>query len=416
MKQLLLLSLSITVCLSTADGQTSVIVPSGRWEVQTTSGDQPAQVSTGIPVTFNGTFECDGGACGSPQNFTSDTSICDHIGFSNIGNGMVINGLNVAFQFEVSGGSGGVFLYSFLGSFNETDRRTPPLETIETISGTYGSTPGGCNNGIPSDQGTFTAYWYPPITGTYFGELAPEGMGGTEIGLEVSLNQQATGELAGTITTGQIARNIRTGAATFVPKQSPCFTSTNLTVTQGQGSNSSDASGGQLKIFALDSDGNALTLLGIATSAGSNAAYSVDYKIGGGTCSGQFGTNAHFISVASQAPLDPVLPPRIVDHHAPDENSMIWIKKSWFRGISPFPESGIKANLLSHNNGASSHISIRNEGGVCEELLKFGKAFEVIMAHQIFVKSTSGRRFAAAEVDFDRRPSLIGDIADFWPC
>ena len=321
MKLTVLLCFSVAMFLTSAEGQASAPIPSGRWEIQTTSGDQPAQLATGTPVIFNGIFVCFGGACGSPQIYTYDTSICDHAGFANIGNGLVINANTAALQFEVSGGTGGDFLYSFLGTLTETWTASDglPLLTSATITGSYGSTPGGCNNGISNDQGTFIGYWYPPITGTYVGELLPEEKGGAVVGLELTLSQETMGGLAGALVTGELVHNLRTGAETFIPKQSPCFSSMNLVVSQGQGPNLSYVSGSKFKIFALDSNGNSLILAGNATTARPNSSYQVDYTIDGGVCSGQTGTNAHFSPPVPQSPTAPRLPPRRIGvHPSPD--------------------------------------------------------------------------------------------------
>jgi len=273
----------------------------GRWHVQTTSGDQPAQVAAGTPVTFDAWVVCNTGACGAIQIFMRDSTICDAIGFENTSGGMVINGSSGAFQFAVAGSSGDFFIYTYVGMFAETFTTTGTKTALAsaTISGTYGSTPGGCNNGIPTDQGTFMANWFPPITGKYFLSLSPAQNTERSFEVELTLNQAVGGIVLGTATTGQLVLTF--GGEVFEPTSNPCFSSENLTVVQGPGSNVSYASGDQFQVYALDTAGVSLTLQGVAKKAGSNNDYTVKYSIVGGVCNGVNGTSSRF-QVATTAP------------------------------------------------------------------------------------------------------------------
>src|SRR3984957_11447443 len=136
----------------------------GRWHVQTLSGDQPAQVATGKPVSFDGAFECASTACGGIPYFAHDSTICDAFDFENQSSGFVINGTTGAFQFGVSGGLGDFFVYTFVGTLSEVRTAASRITSVvsASITGTYGSTPGGCNNGLASDQGTFRETGHTP--------------------------------------------------------------------------------------------------------------------------------------------------------------------------------------------------------------------------------------------------------------
>jgi hypothetical protein len=92
------------------------IKEAGRWHVQTLSGDQPAQVATGKPVSFDGAFECASTACGGIQVFAHDSTICDPVDFENMSSGLDIDGITGAFQFGVSGGFGDFFRLHVCGN------------------------------------------------------------------------------------------------------------------------------------------------------------------------------------------------------------------------------------------------------------------------------------------------------------
>jgi len=272
----------------------------GRWHIQTTSGDQPAQVATGKPVSFDATFLCNSGACGGLPLFLQDSTICDTIGFDNMSSGFVTNGSSAAFQIQISAGFGKTFIYTFIGTRAETFATISGVPFLETASatGSYSSTPGGCNNGLSSNQGTFVANWYPPLTGRYFGTLEPRNPTETPIGLELLVAQDDTGALTNKLITGRAVRNPRVGIV-VEPVLSNCFRSTTLTVSQGPGKNTSDASGNTFKIFATDAVGNIIILEGTADIIGSNSHYTVSYEIIGGACNGQSGTGATFVVLSA---------------------------------------------------------------------------------------------------------------------
>jgi hypothetical protein len=269
----------------------------GRWHVQTLSGDQPAQVATGKPVSFDGAFECASTACGGVQVFAHDSTICDPVDFENISSGFDIDGDTGAFQFGVSGGFGDFFVYTFVGTLSEVHTVASGVTSLvsASITGAYGSTPGGCNNGLAVDQGTFIATWYPPMAGTFYGVLVPVDVSEPAFGVELALTQAVNGGLTGTATTGRI-RRLR-DEFTFVPIQSACFNSTELTITQGPVPGINGAEGDLFQVRAVDAAGNFLSLSGIATEIGANSRYSVKYEISGGVCSGQSVNNAAFMSV-----------------------------------------------------------------------------------------------------------------------
>lgn len=290
-------------------------IAAGRWHVQTTSGDQPAQVASGDPVVFDAAFDCLTGACGGEEISTYDSSICDTVRFDNVSSGLFINGSSAALQFAVSGGNDGFFIYTFVGTIAETYATINSVRTVAsaTITGTYGSTAGGCNNGTTVNQGTFVANWYPPITGAYVGRLLPTKTTTPSFGAELILIQGDYGALTGNITTGQELRNPRTGANTFEPIKSPCFSSTSLSVVQDPSIDTNDASGSLFLVYAKDGVGTSLSLSGVANEIGSNSAYAVNYEIVGGPCGGQSGTNAIFrpLTISRPVPPRPIPGPRL---------------------------------------------------------------------------------------------------------
>jgi hypothetical protein len=287
----------------------------GRWHVQTTSGDQPAQLASGDPVMFDAAFDCLTEACSGREISTYDSSICDTVRFENISSGLSINGTNAAFQFAVSAGNDGFFIYTFLGTIAETYITISGVNSIAsaTITGTYGSTAGGCNNGTAGDQGTFVAHWYPLITGTYVGHLIPAKKTMPSFGAELVLSQGDYGALTGTITTGQEVLNPRTGIITFEPIKNACFSTISLTTVQDPSIDTNDASGRLFFVYAKDGAGTSLSLSGVANEIGSNSAYTVDYEIVGGPCSGQTGTNALFrpITISRSVFPRPIPGPRL---------------------------------------------------------------------------------------------------------
>lgn len=287
--------IAILMILSTEN----VHAQSGRWHIQTTSGDQPAQIATGKPVTFDAAFVCNGTACGGVQVFLRDFTICDVIGFENISSGLDISGSNAAFQFAV-GGTAGLFTYTFEGTLAETFVTITGGSSVSsaTVTGMYGSTPGGCNNGTATNQGTFVANWYPPITGTYVGVLEPAHGNESPIGLELVLTQEADGSLMGEVLTGS---DLRFGTV-FKPSQNSCFSSARLAITQGPGKNTSDASGNSFEIFAVDTIGSSIHLQGVAREVGSNTSYIASYEIMRGVCDGQVGTGASFMPATATSP------------------------------------------------------------------------------------------------------------------
>lgn len=289
------------------------IPEAGRWHVQTLSGDQPAQVATGKPVSFDGAFKCASTACGGIQVFAHDSTICDPVDFENMSSGFDIDGITGAFQFGVSGGLGDFFVYTFVGTLSEVHSVTSGVTSLvsASITGTYGSTPGGCNNGLAVGQGTFIATWYPPMAGTFYGVLVPVDVSEPAFGVELALTQAVNGGLTGTATTGRVLR-LR-DEFVFVPMQSACFDSTVLTITQGPEPPANGAAGDLFQVRAVDTAGNSLSLSGIAAENGSNSQYLVQYEISGGACSGQSVNNASFTSVTLPRATDrPALPPRAV--------------------------------------------------------------------------------------------------------
>lgn len=256
-------------------------------------------------MTFDAAFDCLTGACSGESVSTYDSSICDTVRFENVASGLVINGSNAALQFVVSSGDAW-FIYEFVGTIAVTYTTVGVRSvTSATITGSYGSTPGGCNNGTSVNQGTFVAYWFPSITGTYVGRLLPDKKTSPSIGAELVFSQGNYGALTGKITTGLEVRNVITGITTFEPMKNPCFSSVGLTIVQDPGTDTDDASGRLFVVYAKDVAGSSLSLSGVANEIGSNSAYTVSYEIIGGPCSGQVGANSLFRPPPRPRPVPP---------------------------------------------------------------------------------------------------------------
>lgn len=270
----------------------------GRWQVLTITGDQPTQVETGIPMMFDTTMTCIAEVCGARNIYNRDTSICDDVRNLNVSSGLIFGNPGTSFQFGVAGQYQHVnnfFVYTFAGQLTETWAVIDGVLTVTSasITGEYGSTPGGCNNGIAIGQGSFIALWYPPLNGALLGKLLPADKRGTPVGLQLNLTQAPEGNLTGQIQTGTLTDNPRTGVTIIEPAKSSCFSSEELEIV-GTVDNPSAAIGHTFQIYAVDSVGDSLTLNGAATLPGSNEVYLVDYEIVGGACDGQTGTNATF--------------------------------------------------------------------------------------------------------------------------
>jgi hypothetical protein len=289
----------VLLCASPSHAQ----IPAGRWQVVTVTGDQAAQVKSGVPVMFDTTFLCVGGACGALDSYTRDTSICDQVNYANVSSGMSVDAASnmSALEFEVSGGGGGVFIYEFVGSLTETYTETDGVTSLNgaRITGQYGSTPGGCNNGTAMAQGSFVAHWYPPLTATLLGEIVPTEKVGTSMGMELKLMQAQNGDLSGEIVTGTLVSEPRSGILFIEPAKNRCFTSSILQVVSGPALFPSAAAGHLFHLYAIDTVGNSLALNGSARTVGSNDQYWVAYEITGGPCDGQNGTHASFRVLAT---------------------------------------------------------------------------------------------------------------------
>ncbi len=265
---------------------------------------------------FDTTVTCIGNLCGAHNMYTHDNSICDDVRNGNVSSGVGFDPGGTVLQFGVAGQYQDVnnfFVYTFVGQLTETSTNNGFLSVVTsaTIVGNYGSTPGGCNNGVASGQGLFIARWYPPLNVSLLGELTPADKRGTPIGMQLVLTQSAEGNLTGQIETGTVSENPQTGIPMIEPARSLCFSSDKLEIV-GTTLNPSAAIGHTFQIYAVDSVGSRLTLNGVATKPASNDVYSVQYEIVGGACTGETGTNATFRLPAppphrvSPRPRDPV--------------------------------------------------------------------------------------------------------------
>jgi hypothetical protein len=274
----------IAVLLLSAEasfGQTSL---TGRWDIVAENGSTPAQATTGNLLEFQAFFNAAGTGI---QNDTFDTAVCDNQGDNNVTSySQLTTGVNPnydIFVFNVNGGSGGNFTYDFF--------TTNPSGPTSPISGWYISTPGGCNAGTQSSyQGNMSAIYYPDITNTYIVTLQPSNGVGSTFDAFLTLTQNdANGSLTGSIAL--------TGS---------CFVS-NLTITNNSSEGHwSDVAGSVFEVYATDTNGNALVLVGDAVNSGSNSAYNVYYSVVGGPCNGQGETDSPMKPIEIPRPRPPI--------------------------------------------------------------------------------------------------------------
>ena len=288
---------------------TGVLDIHGRWEFAITSGDSPAQLSMSGQSTISSYILQSGTALTNIVPFNTDTIICDTDGLNNatvIGSSIDTGG-NVSITFSITDAASPTFQYVFTGLVTTG----PPM----TIIGTYQKSSGGCTMGnlgsSGTPDGTFSATYFPDISGTWTGDFdADTGTGPTSPATFV-LSTNPDKSLSGTVTTA-----LANAALT------PCFVGP-VTLTAGMAQGTSQSSGIGMELFGTDGvatlwvnayatnpDGS-VAALGEDNPAdgsngtindGTNNAYTAFYGISGGPCDGLGGGDAPFKQVVKKTP------------------------------------------------------------------------------------------------------------------
>jgi len=299
-------------CLAYA-GTASAVVPvvQGRWEFVVTSGDNSTQLSTmgqsifstyllqtpGSPVLTNiSAFSYDTVACDteSSNNITVANSSVDPLG-------------NVVVDFTVTLSGQTPFHYVFTGVLTQG----PPT----VITGTYQRSAGGCTQGslgTLTPDGTFTATWFPDLSGTWMGAFdAPDmGTGPTAVSASFTLTPNSDQTLSGTISILGSGLINSSGAA--------CIANP-VTLQPNMAEGVSQPAGAGFELFGIDANGTHVWVNAYATNPdgsvaavgednpadgtagvandGTNNAYTAFYGITGGPCDGLGGGDAPFLLV-----------------------------------------------------------------------------------------------------------------------
>ena len=311
-------------CLAYA-GIASAAVPvvQGRWEFVVTSGDNSTQLSTMGQSIFSTYLlqSTDGTILTNISAFTYDTVACDTESNNNvsIANSTVDAAGNVVVDFTVTLSGQTPFHYVFTGILTQG----PP----KVITGSYQRSAGGCTQGslgTPTADGTFTATWFPDLTGTWMGAFdAPDvGTGPTGVSASFTLATNADKTLSGTINilgsglvnssgVACIATNISTGMQT-------------ITLQPNMAEGVSEPAGAGFELFGIDANGTHVWVNAYATNPdgsiaavgednppssagtvndGTNNAYTALYGITGGPCDGLGGGDAPFLLVTKTKKL-----------------------------------------------------------------------------------------------------------------
>lgn len=308
-------------CLAYA-GIASAAVPvvQGRWEFVVTSGDDPTTQLATMGQSIFSTYLLQ--TPGSPAltnitAFTTDTVACDTKSYNNVtvANSSVDDAGNVVVDFTVTLDDGSSFDYVFTGVLAQG----PP----KVITGTYQRSSGGCTQGTlgtptPGGDGTFTATWFPDLSGTWMGAFdAPDtGTGPLAVAASFTLTTNTDKTLSGTITILGSGLVNSSGVGCIAPTG----TSGPLTITlqPNMAEGVSQSAGAGFELFGTDVNGTRVWVNAIATNKdgsvaavgednppssdgtandGTNNAYTAFYGITGGPCDGLGGGDAPFLLV-----------------------------------------------------------------------------------------------------------------------
>jgi len=304
-------------CLAYA-GTASAVVPvvQGRWEFVVTSGDNSTQL-TSMGQSIFSTYLLQ--SPGSPvltniSAFTYDTVACDTESNNNISiaNSSVDTTGNVVVDFTVTLSGQTPFHYVFTGVLTQG----PP----KVITGTYQRSAGGCTQGslgTPTPDGTFTATWFPDLSGTWMGAFdAPDmGTGPTAVSASFTLTPNSDQTLSGTISI--------LGSGLINSSGTACIANP-VTLQPNMAEGVSEPAGAGFELFGIDANGTHVWVNAYATNPdgsiaavgednppssagtandGTNNAYTALYGITGGPCDGLGGGDAPFLLVTKTKKL-----------------------------------------------------------------------------------------------------------------
>jgi hypothetical protein len=299
------------VCLAFAGvASASVPVVQGRWEFVVTSGDNSTQFSTmGQSIFSTYLLQSPGSTVlTNISAFTYDTVACDTVSFNNISvaNSSVDTLGNVVIDFTVSLPDQTQFHYVFTGVLAQG----PP----KIIAGTYQRSAGGCTQGslgTLTPDGTFTATWFPDLSGTWMGAFdAPDvGTGPVAVAASFTLATNTDKTLSGTISI--------LGSGLVNSSGTACIANP-VTLQPNMAEGVSEPAGAGFELFGIDANGTHVWVNAYATNPdgsvaavgednppsnagtvndGTNNAYTAFYGITGGPCDGLGGGDAPFLLV-----------------------------------------------------------------------------------------------------------------------
>jgi hypothetical protein len=251
--------------------------PDGRWEFAVTSGDTQYQLDQMWQTTFSTYLSLSGTTIsGDSQQTTNSTAAeifcCDDTVTGTFTKHHGTTTATVEFSVPANSSIGQVaFNYTFTGTFNAD----PNNSSGPTITGTYTTNAGPAySNG----SGTFVATWFPDFPATpqpYVGGLAgpDDGPGPIDVPTMITLGTNPTShELIGTVSIPGLTNN---GAACFVGNLNIQTVDNSAVVGGGGAPNGVGvpfASGVGILIFAQDSAGTQLSLLGYDAKPNGNSA------------------------------------------------------------------------------------------------------------------------------------------------
>src|SRR5258705_1676076 len=268
-------------CLASAGvGIASAVVPvvQGRWEFVVTSGDNPSQLSTmGQSIFSTYLLQTPGStALTNISPFTFDTVACDTQSYNNVtvADSTIDASGNVVVDFTVTLSDQTSFHYVFTGVLAEG----PP----KVITGTYQRSAGGCTQwslgtATPRGDGTFTATYFPDLSGTWVGAFDAPDTGNGPTGFTASFTLTTTPDktLSGTIDIlGSGLVSPISGAACIATDGTG---TRRITLQPNMAEGVSQSSGAGFELFGTDSVGTRVWVNAMATNPdGSIAAVGED--------------------------------------------------------------------------------------------------------------------------------------------
>jgi len=311
-------------CLASAGvGIASAVVPvvQGRWEFVVTSGDNASQLSTmGQSIFSTYLLQTPGStALTNISPFTFDTVACDTQSYNNVtvADSAIDASGNVVVDFTVTLSGQTPFHYVFTGVLAQG----PP----KVITGTYQRSAGGCTQGslgtaTPGGDGSFTATWFPDLSGTWMGAFDAPDVGSGPVGVSASftLTTNSDQTLSGTIDIlGSGLVSPTSGAACIATNGTGTRT---ITLQPNMAEGVSQSSGAGFELFGTDANGTRVWVNAVATNPdgsvaavgednpsapgttgtsndGTNNAYTAFYGISGGPCDGLGGGDAPFLLI-----------------------------------------------------------------------------------------------------------------------